>query len=212
MNSHMSIFSIVFITLFLVLLCPINLAKASPADYSKEKSIYDQLVKEYDIDKAKMTGGEPINKLELMFKGYALDAVDFTNQNFKKQLNFSEDSIKDVEECLDALSRTRAQYKPTNEQLYNTAKMYAGYIGQVIKLKWGGDWRDESEYSLENGPALKINDQQLFLVSKIYRRIVNGPEDNIWHFYLIFKKDMESSSTTKPDRINGRASTGATDG
>jgi hypothetical protein len=128
-----------------------------------------------------------------------LDAVDFTNQKFKKQLNFSEDSIKDVEECLDALSRTRAQYKPTNEQLYNTAKMYAGYIGQVIKLKWGGDWRDESEYSLKNGPALKVNDQQLFLVSKIYRRLVNGPEDNIWHFYLIFKKDMESSSTKKTE-------------
>jgi len=194
MNGTCRCFFIVFITTFLMLLCPIKISKANPVDVTNAQSIYNQLAREYDIGKTKMDKGEPVNKLELMFKGYTLDAVDFTKQNFKKQLDFSEDSIKDVEECLDALSKTRDQYKPNNEQLLTTAKMYAAYIGQVIKLKWGGDWRDENQYSLQNGPALKVRDQHLFLVSKVYRRILNGPEDNVWHFYQVFKKDMEHKS------------------
>jgi hypothetical protein len=125
-----------------------------------------------------------------MFKGYTLDAVDFTKQNFKKKLDFSEDSIQDVEECLAVLNKTRGQYNPCNEQLLVTAKMHAGYIGQVIKLKWGGEWRDDNEYSIDNGPALRVKEQHLFLVSKVYRRITDGTEDNIWQFYQIVTKDL----------------------
>ena len=161
-------FCMIFITTFLILIYSINLSNASPVNSTNDQSTYGQLVREYDIDKDKMDKGEPVNKLELMFKGYALDAVDFTKQNFGKQLDFSEDSIKDVEECLGELSKTRGQYKPSNEQILMTAKMYAGYIGQVIKLKWGGEWRDENQYAFENGPAMKVKEQHIFLVSKIF--------------------------------------------
>jgi len=137
-----------------------------------------------------MDKGEPVNKLELAFKGHALDAVDFTQQNFKKQLDFSEDSIKNVEECLDLLNKSREKFKPSDEQLFWTAKIYAGYIGQVIKLRWGVEWRAESEYSFENGPALKVGESHLFLLSKVYRRLTGGPEDNVWHFYQATKIDL----------------------
>ena len=191
MNSFLSILFMTLLTTSLPLLYPIGISKASPVDGTNGKSIYDQLAREYDIDKAKLDKGQPINKLELMFKGYALDAVDVTKQNFSKQLDFSEESIKDVEACLDILSKTREKYKPSDEETLVMAKTYAGYIGQVIKLKWGGEWKEEKDYSFDNGPALKVKETNLFLVSKVYRRIVNGSEDNVWHFYLSFKKDMK---------------------
>lgn len=182
---------IVVLTIFITLLFPNNISKASQVD-TEGNRIYDLLAKEYENDKSKLDKGESINKLELMFKGYALDAVDFTKENFKKQLDFSEKSIKDVEECLVFLNSTREQYIPSDAQILMTAKMYAGYIGQVIKIRWGGEWRDESEYSFNNGPALKVKEQHLFLLSKVYRRITGGAEDNIWHFYQEIEKDLEA--------------------
>lgn len=189
--SNSLAFVVVIITSF-VLLSSNSISEASQDISSEGKRIYDQLSREFELEKSQLDKGEPINKQELMFKGYALDAVDFTKQNFKKQLDFSEDSIKTVEECLDILNKTREEYKPSDKQISVTAKMYVGYIGQVIKCRWGGEWRDESEYSIKNGPALKVKEQNLFLLSKVYRRITGGAEDNLWHFYLVTKNELES--------------------
>ncbi|MBP2655177.1 MAG: hypothetical protein H6Q73_2746 [Firmicutes bacterium] len=189
MNGFLFILFTTLITTSLMLLYPSGISEASHS--TNGKGIYNQLVREYDMDKGKLDEGEAVNKLELMFKGYALDAVDVTKQNFNKHLDFSEESIKDVEACLDILSKTREKYKPSDEETLIMAKTYAGYIGQVIKLRWGGDWKDEKDYSFDNGPALKVKETHLFLVSKVYRRIVNGPEDNVWHSYLSFKMEQE---------------------
>ena len=169
-----------------------SISEASQDIGSEGERIYDQLSKEFELEKSELDRGKNINKQDLIFKGYALDAVDFTKQNFKKQLDFSEDSIKTVEECLDILNKTREEYKPSDKQILVTAKMYAGYIGQVIKCRWGGEWRDESEYSIKNGPALKVKEQNLFLISKVHRRITGGVEDNLLHFYLVTRNDLES--------------------
>ena len=56
--------------------------------------IYSELLKQYEQEKLKMVNGEEVNKLELMFTGYALDAVDTAKRNFKIDLDFSESSIE----------------------------------------------------------------------------------------------------------------------
>lgn len=76
--------------------------------------IYSELLKQYEQEKLKMVNGEEVNKLELMFIGYTLDAVDTAKRNF--------------------------------------------------------------------------------LLSKVYRRITNGSEDNVYHFYQVIKKDIEGTS------------------
>lgn len=157
----------------------------------KNMTTYDQLLKEYDEQKLKMDTGDDVDTLELMFMGYALDAVDTTKELFKIDLTFEDESIKDVEIILDALSKSIQSDKPTSEQIMNFAKMYSSYIGQVIKLRWDGGWKDESEYSIKNGPALYVKGQHLFLLSKTHRRLINGSEDNVWHFYQVTKQKIE---------------------
>jgi hypothetical protein len=156
-------------------------------------NIYNQLTRDYEIEKEKMDKGQLVDKLNLMFVGYALDAVDHAKMLLKRELDFSEESIKDVEVILDTMHKTMERDKPENEQILNSAKMYSGYLGQVIKLRWGGEWKAESEYSFSNGPGIRVKNQDLFLMSKVYRRLVNGAEDNVWHLYQIIKKEIEGN-------------------
>lgn len=160
-------------------------------------TVYDQLVKEYDEQKLKMDNGEDVDKINLMFTGCALDAVDRAKELFKVDLNFSEESIKDVENILEGLSKSIIRDKPSNDQIFDCAKVFSSYIGQVMKLRWGGEWKDESEYSIKNGPALRVRGQDLFLLSKTYRRITNGSEDNVWHFYQVIKQDIEGTGNVE---------------
>lgn len=131
-----------------------------------------------------------------MFIGYALDAVDTGRRNFHVDLDFSENSIKEVERILDTLNKELNRNKPSDDTVMCFAKQFCGYIGQVMMMKWGGEWIDGSNYSysINYGHALRIGEQDLFLLSKVHRRITRGPEENVYHFFQIIKKDIEGSS------------------
>lgn len=155
--------------------------------------MYEDLVEKYDQEKQRLDNGEEVNTLELMFIGYTLDAVDTAMRNFKIQLDFSEDSIKDVERILDALNKTIPIDRPSNEMIMKFAKQFSGYIGQVMINIWGGLWMEEDNYPLQNGPGLRIGNTDIFLLSKVYRRITMGSEENIFDFYQLTKRDLNKS-------------------
>lgn len=155
---------------------------------------YENLVKLYDSGKEKMDNGDVVNKLELMFMGYALDAVDTGRRNFNVELDFSEESIKEVEKILVRFHKTLEKAKPSADTILSFSKQFAGYIGQVIIQQWGGEWIDESNYPIENGPALRVKNQDLFILSKVHRRIKSGSQDNIYHFYQVIKFNIDGTS------------------
>lgn len=159
--------------------------------------IYEELVKEYDEDKEKHEKGELADKLALSFKGYALDAVDFVKNTYKIDLDFSENSIEVCEKILKSLNRGYHKDKPSDDDVFRMAKCFTGYVGQVMINRWGGKWKAENEYSIQNGPGLKTGNQELFLLSKIYRRITGNDSDNIWHFYKVIKDDIENAGSVK---------------
>lgn len=163
--------------------------------------IYSSLLNEYNKGKEERDSGKSVDTLELMFIGYALDTVDMAKEKFKVELDFSEASLESVEKILDHLNKTISTAKPSPDLILSYAKAFTGYIGQVIKIKWGGKWKKEDEYSIKNGPGLFVKNQDLFLLSKVYRRIVNGSEDNIWHFYQAVKKSIEGCNDLKEVKI-----------
>jgi len=164
-------------------------------------SIYEQLEKEYALKKELMNKGETVDKLDLMFKGYALDAVDTAKRNFKIELDFSEDSIEKVEKILDVLNKTMKRDNPPKDLVLSFAKQFSGYMGQVMLIKWSGEWKDENEYSIKNGPGLRVKGQDLFLLSKVYRRITNGADDNVWHFYQVIKSEIDGTKNINEVQI-----------
>lgn len=84
-----------------------------------------------------------------MMSAYASDAVDYCQQAFGLPLDFSEESIKSIEEVLTRLHASLPRgfqsrlFKrgPSPEQIDTICKMLGGYVGEVMRRHWGGAWK-----------------------------------------------------------------------
>ena len=71
---------------------------------------------------------------------YALSAIDFAKDHYNITLDFSDDSIKKVEEILDHLHKSSLTEKPTDEKKWKMAKVFGSYIGEVFRRNHGAKW------------------------------------------------------------------------
>jgi hypothetical protein len=123
-------------------------------------------------------------------------AVEY-GKSFSKRLDFSSDSIKDIEEILDYysndLKKAPPNEKPTHKQIWSMASIWGAYIGEVIKKRINNncEWSTE-EFMGSNVLHLKIVSDRIFPLDKAYKRLVNGKEDNICSFFDTITKDCDN--------------------
>jgi hypothetical protein len=138
-------------------------------------------------------GGETIGDIMM---AYALDAVDHASGlGFK--LDFSEESINEVECILDRIFRQRPRgirkafakdIDPTTLEKF--CKMYGGYIGEVMRFEWGN-----AEWTLPEDGVFKgafTIDYQGMLTSppaKVYKRLTDGSADNVYAYYRVLRDE-----------------------
>ncbi len=117
----------------------------------------------------------------------ARDAVDDARERHAIALDFSEDSIKDVERVLaiihqDYVGRglvARVLRKgPTDSDLQFAAMMYGSYIGEVLCGSIDGAWE-----MVEGSLGVSNAKGTTFPVDKAFKRMANGSEDNIELFF-----------------------------
>jgi hypothetical protein len=138
---------------------------------------------------------------------------------FSKNLDFSENSLKEVESILDYYNkdlkgnpmknwmRKMKKEEPTDKQIWSMATIWGAYLGEVICRNNPGKcrWVYESSIGTEAILHLKVdNNNRAYPLDKVYKRLKNGPEDNIVSFYDVFKamvltnKLSEIKETGKP--------------
>jgi ribulose bisphosphate carboxylase small subunit len=131
-----------------------------------------------------------------MMVAYAEDAVELGKRGFNIALDYSEESLKQVEAILDRYHKDLPKNKkdrPPEDRIWTIANGWAGYIGEVIRKTWGGEWVHESYSPPGATIILKIGSFDIFLPAKVYKRLVNGSEDNIWHLYQVLKAQFEAA-------------------
>jgi hypothetical protein len=143
--------------------------------------------------------------LAKMMEAYAEDAVDYARQHFHLTLDYTDDSVKVVEEMLDKLHRDlprgwkRLFKRPPSEQVIATmANMYGGYVGEVFRRNHGGEWCAQDNVPGVDGPviAVKVREgESWFLPAKVYKRLMNGWEDNVAFFYQMI---VDTAKGTTP--------------
>ena len=134
-----------------------------------------------------------------MMEAYALDAVDF-GKKFNEDLDFSRESIERVERICTILFNAiptnfftkLIRRKPSEQQILQISKVFGGYIGEVMRKNFGGDWNIKNLFNQGNTVLLTIGDTELSPVAKVYKRLTNGPEDNVWHYYQWLEKELKS--------------------
>lgn len=112
---------------------------------------------------------------------YALEI----GQIFELNLDFTDDSIKNVEKIL---SEIHDEYVSTknDEGLNGVAIQFGFYIMETIEQNHGKAWfeRNHKDFG-ENSFPFYWNEMTLFPIGWCQKRIFDGPDDNIWPKYKI---------------------------
>ena len=120
---------------------------------------------------------------------YAADAVDHARSAFGVELDFTPESVERVETMLSELHAAMPRgffarvlgRGPSEDDVATMAKMYGCYVGEVLRRAAGGAWVIDPETYL----TLTKDDARLFPPMKVHKRLKNGPEDNVWHYFTV---------------------------
>ncbi len=131
--------------------------------------------------------------------GYAVKDASEANH---VRLDFSIDSIKSVEQIL---AQVHDQYakEPTSISADGLARAYGAYVGEVIGrsnpgARWQkGDEMGEATYPIVWGPG------HSYPMAWCYRRITNGPVDNVWDKYNVLKEQKTGQLHVSGPRVVG---------
>jgi hypothetical protein len=127
---------------------------------------------------------------------YAEDAIDYVRTNFQTELDYSEQSVQLVEALLGALHeqmpaelRAQCHKGPPPETIDQFAKAFGGYVGEVMRRNWGGRWKHETAaFPGEAHYTLQLRaGSDVWPHYKAGKRIINGPEDNVWDYFQTIK-------------------------
>jgi hypothetical protein len=135
---------------------------------------------------------------ELM-EAYSLDAVDYARRTFGIELDFSAESVRQIEQIAAQLYNSRPKgiaklfrKGPSQDTVETFAKMFGAYIGEVYRRNYGGEWFAHEEMQTY---AVGSPDDCMFPVGKVYKRLTNGDEDNLWYFYQVFTRPQAENGT-----------------
>ncbi|NOJ72965.1 hypothetical protein [Paenibacillus alvei] len=106
-------------------------------------------------------------------------------------LDFSSESVYQIEDILDNYANDYASQpdmiKPLDREVWSIAAIWGTYVGEVMRIELGElcNWE-----AVEGGYLLDAQGAKASPTSKAFKRIVNGPEDNIVSFYEIIGEKM----------------------
>ena len=133
------------------------------------------------------------DSLDSMVHSYAEQAVVLAHE-FHAQLDFTENSLMEVETILARLSREMPQSKPSSGDVSEICKIWGSYLGEVVRRRFGGDWSIETYPGKQFATlTLTVNGNKLFPSMKVHRRLTEGEADNVWTFYKMVKTRLEKT-------------------
>jgi hypothetical protein len=109
-------------------------------------------------------------------------------------LDYSENSLQEVEDILSRLQQPAPTAAPDQEELDEICKMWGSYLGEVVRRRFGGAWSIESYPGKHFATlTLSVGGSKLFPSMKVHRRLMQGEGDSVWAFYKMVKARLEAS-------------------
>ena len=134
-----------------------------------------------------------------MTEAYAQQAVIIA-QEFNARLDYSENSLMELESILSQLALDLPPGGPSTDELTEMCKMWGCYFGEVVRRRFGGDWSIDTYPGKQFATlTLTVAGNRLFPSMKIHRRLTEGEADNVWSFYKMVKAKLEPAQKPKPN-------------
>ena len=115
-------------------------------------------------------------------------------------LDYTQESVAYLEAILDALYNNKDAQEYDDDTLWNIACIFGAYLGECMLrneftdfgFTWGEDTDGEPCLVRENVPeGVSIN--KMVPLTKVFKRLLNGPEDSVTHFYAMCLAMVQSN-------------------
>ena len=98
-------------------------------------------------------------------------------------LDYSAESITSLETLAQMIYKANKSQHLSDQVLLNAAVIYGAYLGETLLRnglrKLGFDWAETDEDSI----VIRKGDHWMSPINKVYKRFINGTEDNLEGFY-----------------------------
>ena len=125
-------------------------------------------------------------------EGYAQAAVDLARKDFRRELDFTADSIDALDDILVVVGES------PERDLDFEVRLWGSYLGEVLRRRYAGGW-EMTQYpgGTVAVPAVYVRGSRLFPLMKVYRRLTVGEEEDLRSFYA-----MVTERLGKPAQVN----------
>jgi hypothetical protein len=108
--------------------------------------------------------------------------VERARSGYGVTLDYSPNSIKEVEKLLAAKYELQKTHPMTEKELADAADLWGAYIGEVIKRIRPAHWARDSEIAGKGALPIVYEDNsgESYPCAWVYHRLKNGEEDNVW--------------------------------
>jgi hypothetical protein len=131
--------------------------------------------------------------IEAMAGSYAQLAVEM-GREFDAALDFSENSIMELETILGQCAHHVRKDRPSDEDLVELCKTWGCYLGEVVRRRYGGEWSIETYPGKQFATlTLSIAGNKMYPSIKVHRRIAQNEGENVWTFYKMVKQRLEAT-------------------
>jgi hypothetical protein len=130
--------------------------------------------------------------LGAMMEGYAQAAVELARKDFRRDLDFTADSIDALDDILVVVGES------PERDLDFEVRLWGSYLGEVLRRRYAGGW-EMTQYpgGTVAVPAVDVRGSRLFPLMKVYRRLTVGEEEDLRSFYA-----MVTERLGKPAQVN----------
>jgi len=114
----------------------------------------------------------------------------FLAQKFGKKPDYSDQFVAEVEDVMNLLHIDLPTSKPPEDVVQDMATIFGSYLGETFRRNQGGQW------GISNGiPALRTPQGiECYPWMRAWKRLTNGDEDNVLHWYQYLLKHDPSPS------------------
>ncbi|MDR3792735.1 MAG: hypothetical protein P4L03_05065 [Terracidiphilus sp.] len=130
--------------------------------------------------------------LGAMMEGYACAAAQRARIEYSQELDFTSDSIETLDEIVTLVGES------PELDLEFEVRLWGSYLGEVLRRRYAGAW-EMTQYPGEIAavPAVEVRGSRLFPLTKLFRRLTQGDEEDLTSFYA-----MVTDRLGKPAQVN----------
>lgn len=127
-------------------------------------------------------GNDSPQDIDNYMASLSTQAVKRAGSSYGVNLDYSPDSVKEVEKILATKYEMQKAHPMTETEIVEAAHLWGAYIGEVMKRVHPAHWVRDSHVAGKDALPIVYEDKsgESYPCAWVYHRLKNGEEDNVW--------------------------------